>query len=1279
VRFLADGPAISDELLVARDEGRVIFFCGAGVSRANAGLQDFLGLAEEVINTLETSGETPTKRLLRAARRVEAEEQVSGLVPADRIFGLLERSFTIRDIQKAVAQALQPAEPADLSAHRIMLDLASNSDGKLRLVTTNFDLLFEACDPSLKSSFPPHLPEPRRAQDLDGIIHLHGRVNSSYSGADGDGFVLSSSEFGRAYVSDGWATKFIATLIEKYFVVFVGYGADDPPVQYLLEALNRDSGSRGNLYAFQSGTAVEAGFRWEHKGVVPIAYNATHIDHGALWKTLAAWAERAKSPKAWYGRTISMAARGPGDLLPHERGQVMHIVGTLDGARQFASATTTVPAEWLAVFDPTVRYSRPESLVSVNNEECRIDPFDLYGLDSDLVPASISNDDYRAKRAVPPGALNAISLTRLDRQDHGPNGLSSFSGHWATHVPLLPDRLQQIGRWLCAVAHQPATLWWVAGQQGLHPDVCASIQYQLERSDDSSSPMIRKAWRLLFESWKTSVDDFHPPWFRLRASIQRDGWHADAARQLALIRRPYMSVKRPTYGSPRPPDNSANVTLGDLMVLDVEYPQLDIDIPIPDSEVLNLTRETRKNVEHAIALEIETGGYSLASFPSIEPEEKQEGIVDQRNFGFASCILFFSGLFKRLVAVNAPAAKQEYGSWRSDDETVFARLRIWGSQFECLLDDSEFGMLISELPDPVFWSSDHQRDLLLTLAKRWGALSGPVGEEIEQRLLRGPPSVYGQDETEVTRNRAWVSLCIIEWLHGHGCQFQFDYEFESLRLREANPNWKPEYAANAARSMEGHAGYATTDTDFNELVSLPLAGLLTRAAEIGTARRSNFVAADPFAGLVAARPVRALIALSYAAKRGEYPVWAWSTFLESPSRTKDRPRLATATARRIFRLPTLVVAQLAGPITRWLRVAIGGLCNTSPDLLLSLSLKIIGALRENPSFAVSALVRRDEDREWITEAINSPAGRLMEAFMLDPRWLQLTENQGLPEFWVSPVEQLLSLEAPARHYALAVVSQNLNYLYFVDRDWTQRHLMDGIIADQSSGEALWAGFASGNRLPRQPIYELLKPRLVEQIVENKVIRHQPSGFLAAMLLSGWQRLGGPSAPKSISDAEMRDLLFRGTDEFRTQVLRLLQRWIAVGQPGGEEWLRLLPDFLKFAWPRHKAAKSRQTSAQLCTLAFSNALVFSRIADIVVDLVEKTSAQRLTLPTLKEDIEAIPATFPLQTLALLSAVLPEDVHRWPYGIEAVLQRISDADSSLLKDVRLIELNRLWSSR
>jgi hypothetical protein len=242
MRFLPGGPALPDDLLTARDEGQVIFFCGAGISRAKANLPDFYGLADLVVEELRAAPHSPARRLIAAAKSQERIAGVGGLLPADRVFAILEREFLVADVRAAVARALCPTAAVDLSAHRTVLDLARDPSGATRLVTTNFDLLFEACDPALQRRSPPHLPDPRRPRDFNGVIHLHGRVTDTYDGAYDDEFVLSSADFGRAYLAEGWATQFIRALLGRYKLVFLGYAADDPPVQYLLEALSRADG-----------------------------------------------------------------------------------------------------------------------------------------------------------------------------------------------------------------------------------------------------------------------------------------------------------------------------------------------------------------------------------------------------------------------------------------------------------------------------------------------------------------------------------------------------------------------------------------------------------------------------------------------------------------------------------------------------------------------------------------------------------------------------------------------------------------------------------------------------------------------------------------------------------------------------------------------------------------------------------------------------------------------------------------------------------------------------
>ena len=314
MRFLANGPSIPDDLLIARDAGDVIFFCGAGVSRHRAGLPDFFKLGGDVIDLLGAGEKSLARKLFRRIKELDPIDGVGGLIATDRIFSLLEREFEQRDVQNAVARAIKPADDPDLSAHRTLIDLSRGRDGTVRLVTTNFDLLFEAVGPRLACFGPPVLPDPRGA-GFAGIVHLHGRVDAGYSKPGDEEFIVSSADFGRAYLSDGWATRFMQSLLARFQIVFVGYGADDPPVQYLLEALNLHAGNRSRLFAFQPGSNADDAALWEHRGVRAIPFDNSH-GYDPLWDSLAAWAQRARDVDGWYSGLLETASAGPAALDP---------------------------------------------------------------------------------------------------------------------------------------------------------------------------------------------------------------------------------------------------------------------------------------------------------------------------------------------------------------------------------------------------------------------------------------------------------------------------------------------------------------------------------------------------------------------------------------------------------------------------------------------------------------------------------------------------------------------------------------------------------------------------------------------------------------------------------------------------------------------------------------------------------------------------------------------------------------------------------------------------
>ena len=74
MRFLPDGPNIPDELLESRDQGNVVFLCGAGVSYP-AGMPTFLGLARHVVHELGAPDDAASRKLLAWWDREDLPEE----------------------------------------------------------------------------------------------------------------------------------------------------------------------------------------------------------------------------------------------------------------------------------------------------------------------------------------------------------------------------------------------------------------------------------------------------------------------------------------------------------------------------------------------------------------------------------------------------------------------------------------------------------------------------------------------------------------------------------------------------------------------------------------------------------------------------------------------------------------------------------------------------------------------------------------------------------------------------------------------------------------------------------------------------------------------------------------------------------------------------------------------------------------------------------------------------------------------------------------------------
>jgi len=1071
-------------------------------------------------------------------------------------------------------------------------------------------------------------------------------------------------------------------ILDRYIVVFVGYTADDPPVHYLLEALNKKTGGLDGVYAFQSGLTNEAAAKWLHKGVEAIPY-AENDGHRALWETLAAWAERAKAPDDWHKSVIDLAKKGPEQLQPHERGQVAHLISTVEGARKFSEGDDPPPAEWLCVFDPYQRYSNPGRAGGLGEQGPFVDPFDLYGLDNDIVPKQIDPDDHFEKREVPSTAWDGFAANRLDRQNLRDDSFSAIRGHWATNVPRLPSRLSEIGTWIMKVADQPASVWWAASQAnqlGLHPDIRKRIQRQLERSQRDVGSVTRQAWRYLFEVWANSKGDFRRNWHKLKAVIDKDGWNSAVIRKFATINRPYLKVERNFWGGPKPPQWEKDVRIQDMLRLEVEYPKSKDDANIPDEWLAFAVRELRKNLEHALHLETELGGYGLNNISPIIPDYAPDDDRYRRTHGLSGSIISFSSLFELLIKFDIKSARQELVAWPLSDDTIFSRLRIWASGKSKLVSTQAFGPFIAELSDDAFWNSYHQRDLLLVFAKRWRDLREQTRKEIENRLIQGRNRWAGEDDAEFEEHKAWVTLNRLHWLANKGCKFTFDLDTETKKLQSFATKWKPEYAEKAAESMEGRGGWVKTETEHSTLLYEPLNNILAKARELSGKAEDFLVENDPFAGLSAEHPVRAFSALTDAAKRDEYPEWGWRTFLNAEARKSDKPKFSALIAERISRYPNDAVAEFVHPASDWILNISQHLSSNFPQSFDRIISKLINVLRSRP-LGNSAIVRGNKEPDWTMEAINAPVGKIAQALFNDPRTNDLKIGRGFPADWLLSVNNLLSLNGDLHRHALVLFAHNMNWFYTIDPIWTEANMLSLLDkGDESDKNAIWSGFFWGAKVPNQKLYMRLKPNFLALADKRSLPRRKYGEVLAGIILAGWGSINKEMGERCISNAEMHDVLLHTDEDFRSHILWQVERWSKTKEnAASEKWSVMLLELLHDVWPRQKSVKTPIISAQLCNLVFSNVERFPEIAEIVLPLLTTIDLDHLMLPDLRKSKDNIVDLYPQQTLEFLHAVLPDNVAAWPYDIEETLQRLSDADCSLNSDERLLELKRKWNAR
>ena len=237
--------------------------------------------------------------------------------PKDRFLGRLQHAEV--KVHALAAEVLSQEGLEATELHRDLLRLYSDA-AQARIVTTNFDLLFEQAagavfDDSPETFRAPALPLGRQ---FNGIVHVHGAVSHPNE------MVLTDADFGRAYLTEGWARRFLVELFGNFAVLFVGYSHDDAILSYLARAL--PGGENGRRFAL-TGECKKDTDRWRVLGIEPISYpQSSEDDHSALYRGVHGLAalvnvidwkheitEIAKKPPPLDGETVDLIEDALGD------------------------------------------------------------------------------------------------------------------------------------------------------------------------------------------------------------------------------------------------------------------------------------------------------------------------------------------------------------------------------------------------------------------------------------------------------------------------------------------------------------------------------------------------------------------------------------------------------------------------------------------------------------------------------------------------------------------------------------------------------------------------------------------------------------------------------------------------------------------------------------------------------------------------------------------------------------------------------------------------------
>ncbi|MDV6316233.1 SIR2 family protein [Idiomarina loihiensis] len=1225
-------------------------------------MPDFYNLAKYVMDFFDP----PKGSAVESEFRPWIEENESGSkrskTPLDQIFHLLHQEYGRDEVNELVAERLwnYRVDGAKSTEHSVIARISSDQEGKPQIVTTNFDLLFEKSvnDGELEIYQPPAFPDISLGVPLTGIIYLHGRLQDPKT--ENHPYILSSADFGRAYLSEGWATNFIRSLLKSYTVVLIGYQAEDPPVKYLLQGLNHDGRSdRSNLYAFDKGKPEDIEAKWRDRGITPIACK----DYPSLWESLTAWAERAENQRQWRANVIDTARKGPRKLFAHERGQVTHLVRTTPGARLFAMAEPSPPPEWLCVFDALCRVAKESRRYGEGAE--KFDPFEEYGLDDD--PPRSSELDKQSN-------WEHDHIFEWRRGDTNPTNAHRLGGRQIAGLESMPPRLAHLSNWLAKHIDSPIVAWWAARQQGLHPRLENIIKREL-RGNHELHPEARRSWNLILEYQSDSRNFcWNSDWYEIKDRIENEGWTQSVLRDFETATAPVLFLQRPLgIGASKPPSGDWEETsTQEVARFEVKFPDR-YELKLPDETLEPVLRIVESHLRRSEGLLLDVQAiYFLV--PTCYPERK----VDVEENDIHAMFNWYVELFVRMISYDPKKAKAYVTTWPIDESFYFRKLRLFALNHAELFGAEEVVDSLMALSQESFWDHDARRELLFLLRDRWEGFSVKSRQILAERLLDGPDE---SDEEYPTLSKE-IACRYSRWLTLQGKELSKSQTSRLDNMLSELPRWNDGLAGSFVEESVSSVRSIGTDEAPDTVIELPVTQVVESAQAVYERDFDSDTERRPFTGLVKVNPRKALASLSHMSRRNKYPQAFWSTLISDwPDETT--PRLFCVFLHRLSNLPYNAIRELRNPVGRWIQKKLTMAFQFDEALAWSTFDHLVsGLISEEGQATRSGLgeVRRggeviEKSRRTIEHAINGPVGQVMEGLLNTLNSLKLKQGVGIPEELKFRIEHLTSAPGEGEDHAVAVLTRQICWLHYLDPEWVKERVIPWFSFEHNLSEPAWNGYLSAAKLPPYEIGVLLKPlvlKLFPRIYQWSWAQHFSTVAAQIVVELSIFRSGKQDG---LNGKEAR-ICLRNMDEKNRQDAIFRLRLIGKREESG--WSEHVIPFVNTVWPRERELRTSKLVSSWVSLLDDTDDKFPEVLSSVRKFLVPVESGNHWLHSFSRGIrgkEPLTIKYPADVLNLLDVIVPNNPKGVPYELAQILDIIENTDANLVSDRVFLRLTSL----